>query len=102
MKTLLFALGTLGLVGCNTTFKPIGPLAKEVPLIHQGQPLPSPPAGSTPPPAIRPTPTMLVVPSDVSANPYAAVNKLGAELETDRKPTPNVPVTVETSHVKSK
>ncbi len=100
MKTFLFALGAISLVGCNTTFRPIGPFAKEVPLIHQGKPIS--PGDASPPPQIRPTPpTMYVVPGDASANPYDAVNKLASEVGIDSKPTPNVPVTVETSRIKS-
>ncbi len=102
MKTLLFALGIVALVGCNTTFKPIGPFAKEVPITQQGQPIPTRPADATPPPALRPTPpTMLVVPGDVSADNAASVaQKFAAELEADRKPATNGPVTVEVSRPK--
>ncbi|MBM3979929.1 MAG: hypothetical protein FJ304_06530 [Planctomycetes bacterium] len=103
MKTLLFALGALALVGCNT-FKPVGPLAKQVPITQQGQPIPNAPADAPKPPPVRPTPpSLLVTPADVTAeNPYAAATKLASELTADGKAAANVPVTVEVSHVKKK
>lgn len=102
MKTLLFALAALALVGCNTTFKPVGPFAKEVPITQQGKPLPGVPEPVAKAPAIRPTPpTLYVTPGDVTAdNPYAAASKLTSELGVDSKATPNAPVTVEVSRVK--
>lgn len=97
MKTFFFALGALALVGCKTTtFKPVGPLAKEVPLLQQGQPLPV-----APPPAVRPAPpTLLVAPGDVSAtDPRAAADRLTSELTADSKAGLNAPVTTEISRV---
>ncbi len=99
MKTLFFALGALALVGCKTpALKPVGPLAKDVPLIQQSQPLPK---AAAPAPAVRPTPpTMFVAPGDVSAtNPHDAANRLTAELTADSKPAVNGPVTAEVSRI---
>ena len=103
MKTLLFALGTLALVGCKTpTIRPAGPFAKQPPPMTQSQPLP--PAPAAPAPAVRPTPpTMYVAPGDVSAaNPYDAANKLTSELAADGKSGVNAPVTAEVSRIKRK
>ncbi len=104
MKTLLFALGTLVLVGCSG-LKPIGPLAKEVPITQQGKPIP----GVTPepyakPPAVRPaSPSLYVTPSDVNPdNPYIAANKLSSELGADSKAPVNAPVTAEVSRIQGR
>ena len=97
MKTLLFALGALALVGCKELgVRPAGPLAKSVPVVQSGQPLPAAVATANRPPAIQPTPpTMIVTPGEVTAdNSGAVAQKLAAELNTDSKPTANVPVTV--------
>ena len=101
MKTLLFALGTLALIGCSG-LKPVGPLAKDVPITQQGRPLPNTAPDPVTVPAVRPTPpTILVMPADVTAdNPYIAASKLTNELSTDGKPTPNSPVTAEISRYK--
>ena len=102
MKTLLFALGALALVGC-TGIHPVGPLAKEKPITQQGQPVPAaaPAVAASRPPALKPTPpTMLVTPGDVTADPYTAATKLTNELAADSKATPNAPVTAEVSHYK--
>lgn len=100
MKALLFALGTLALVGCKTpALKPVGPLAKDVPLVQRGQPLPP----AAPAPAVRPTPpTAFVAPGDVSANPHDAANRLTAELTADSKTAVNAPVTAEVSRIKGR
>ncbi|MCI0704125.1 MAG: hypothetical protein L0241_23965 [Planctomycetia bacterium] len=104
MKTLftttLLALGLVVLTGCGT-LKPIGPLAPEVPITQQGQPLPGAPVASSPP-AIRPTPpAMFVTPSDVDPdNPYLAAQQLAAEFEADRKTISTAPTTVEISRIK--
>ena len=76
MKTFLFALGTLGLVGCSG-FHMVGPFAKSPPpLTEQGKTLPSTPTAPAPPP-LRPTPTMYVTPADVDPdNPSVAASKL--------------------------
>jgi hypothetical protein len=102
VKTLLFALGTLALVGCKTNLTPVGPFAKEVPITQQGKPLPGVPEPAAKPPAIRPAPpTMYVTPGEVTAdNPYVAAGKLTSELSADSKVSPNSPVTVEVSRVK--
>jgi hypothetical protein len=99
VKTTLFALGALALVGC-AGMKPVGPLAKQVPLIQQGQPLPDAagaPAAKAPP--LRPTPpTMLVTPGEVNAtNAREVASKFAEELSIDNKATVNVPVTAEIS-----
>jgi hypothetical protein len=104
VKTLLFAFGTLVLVGCSG-LKPVGPLAKEVPLTQQGKPLPDAPIASTAkPPSIRPTPpTMYVTPGDVNPNnPSVAANKLTSELDTDSKASLNAPVTAEVSRIQGR
>jgi hypothetical protein len=100
VKTLLFALGVLTLVGC-TGLKPVGPLAKETPIAQQGKALPAASTESVMKAPTRPTPpTALVTPSDVDADPLAAAGKLTNELDADSKPTPNAPVTAEVSRYK--
>lgn len=105
MRTLLFAICVLGLVGCKELgVRPAGPLAKSLPVTQSGQPLPPAPAPATvasSPPALRPTPpTLSVVPGEVTAdNATAVAQKLAAELNTDREATANAPVTVEVSKV---
>ncbi|MCS6863567.1 MAG: hypothetical protein RMJ56_03740 [Gemmataceae bacterium] len=105
MRTILFAVVILSLMGC-TTFKPVGPLAPEMPITQQGQPLPAAayPATAARPPAIKPTPpTLLVTPDDVEANNARAIAaKLANELEIDMKAAVNAPVTVEVSRPKVK
>jgi hypothetical protein len=104
MKTLFFALGALALVGCSG-LKPVGPLAKDVPITQQGKPIP----GVTPDPAarapaVRPTPpTMYVTPGDVNPdNPYLAAGKLSSEIAADSKATSNAPVTAEVSRIQGR
>lgn len=99
MKTLLFALCVLALVGCKG-LKPVGPLAKEVPITQQGQPLQNAPVSRAP--ALKPTPpTMFVKPDDVNtSNANAIASQLAAELQADMKSAVNGPVTVEVSRVK--
>lgn len=103
MRTILFAICVLGLVGCKELgVRPAGPLAKSVPVVQSGQPLPPTPATvASSPPALRPTPpTMLVTPGEVTAdNATAVAQKFAAELNTDSKATANAPVTVEVSKV---
>ena len=108
MRTLLFALGVLTLVGCKGVgLRPVGPLAplaKDPPSAQKGQPLPSAPAepiASARPPALKPTPpTMIVTPGEVTAdNAHALAQKLSTELSTDSKATANLPVTAEISKV---
>jgi hypothetical protein len=107
VKTLLFALGTLTLVGCSG-LKPIGPFAPKVPLTQQGKPIPGVTAESTAraakPPMLCPTPpTLYVTPSDVNSdNPYTAANKLTSELAADGKMTQSAPVTAEVSHIQGR
>jgi hypothetical protein len=101
-KAVLFALGTLALVGCSS-FKPVGPLAKQVPITQQGQPLPNAPQdAAAKAPALRPTPpTMYVTPGEVNANnAHAAAARLAEELSADNKATVNAPVTAEVSRIK--
>ncbi len=105
MKTLLFALGTLALVGCTGTgLKPAGPFAKEKPILQQGQPMPAaaPVEPANRPVAAKPaSPTMYVTPGDVTLdNPLVAAGKLTNELAIDSKATASLPVTVETSRIK--
>ena len=97
MKTLLFALGALALVGCSG-LKPVGVLSKETPVTQQSQPLPSADPASKPP-SLRPTPpTMLIAEADVDPfHPEIAARKLAAEVDTDNKATANLPVTAEIS-----
>ena len=107
MRTLLFALGVLTLVGCKgiRPVGPLAPLAKDSPITQKGQqPLPSAPAepiASAKPPAIKPTPpTMIVTPGEVTAdNAHVLAQKLSTELSTDSKATANLPVTAEISKV---
>jgi hypothetical protein len=105
VRTLLFAIGVLTLVGCKGVgFRPVGPLAKDSPITQKGQPLPSAPAeptASARPPAIKPTPpTMIVTPGEVTAdNAHVLAQKLSTELSTDSKATANLPVTAEISKV---
>ena len=105
MRTLLFALGALTLVGCKGVgFKPVGPLAKDPSSVQQGKPLPSAPAepiASARPPASKPAPpTMYVTPGEVTAdNAHVLAQKLSTELTTDSKATANLPVTAEISKV---
>lgn len=102
MRTILFALAALGLVGCKELgVRPAGPLAKKVPVVQSGQPLPPADVAASRPPAVQPTPpTMLVTPGEVTAdNASAVAQKFAAELNTDSKPTANAPVTVEVSKV---
>jgi hypothetical protein len=107
VRTLLFAIGVLTLVGCKGVgLRPVGPLAPlaKDPAIQKGQPLPSAPAeptASARPPAIKPTPpTMLVTPGEVTAdNANVLAQKLSTELSTDSKATANLPVTAEISKV---
>lgn len=105
MKTLLFAAGTLALVGC-TSLKPVGPFAKEVPITQQGKPIPgvTPEPSAVKPPSLRPTPpTMYVTPADVNPdNPYAAANKLSSEISADSKATQNAPITAEVSRIQGR
>ncbi len=103
MKTLLFALGTVALVGCSG-LKPVGPLAKQVPITQQGQPIPGVTDAAARPPALKPTPPSLFVsPSEVTAaSAYDAASKLAAEVNADSKATANAPVTVEVSRVRTK
>jgi hypothetical protein len=100
MRIVVFATAALSVMGC-TTFKPVGPLVKEVPITQQGQPLPAAayPATAARPPAVKPTPpTLLVTPEEIDAsNARAIAAKLANELETDRKASVNAPVTVEVS-----
>ena len=109
MRTLLFALSLLALVGCKGMgIRPAGPFAKNVPVTQQGQPIklknaepaPAPDTvASAKAPAIKPTPpTLLVTPGEVNAdNAHALAQKLSNELSTDSKATANVPVTAEIS-----
>jgi hypothetical protein len=105
VRTLLFALGALSLVGCKEMgIRPAGPFAKNVPITQTSQPLPGAPtdsAASARPPAIKPTPpTMIVTPGEVNAdNAHILAQKLSTELTTDSKAVANVPVTVETSRL---
>lgn len=105
MRTLLFALAALALVGCKGVgFRPVGPLAKEPPMTQKGQPLPSAPAepvASARPIANKLTPpTMIVTPGEVTAdNAHVLAQKLSTELSTDSKATANLPVTAEISKV---
>lgn len=105
MRTLLFALGALALVGCKgTALKPIGPLARDPAPVQKGQPLPPAPsesAASARAPAIKPTPpTMIVTPGEVTAdNAHALAQKLSSELSADGKATANLPVTAEISRI---
>jgi hypothetical protein len=104
VKTLLFAFGTLVLVGCSG-LKPVGPLAKEVPFTQQGKPLPGAPVeAAAKPPSIRPTPpAMYVTPGDVNPdNPSVAAGKLTDELSIDSKASPNAPVTAEVSRIQGR
>lgn len=104
MKTLLFALGALSLVGCSG-LKPVGPLAKQVPITQQGQPIPGvTDAAAAKPPALKPTPpSLFVTPSEVTAaSAYDAAGKLAAEVNADSKATANAPVTVEVSRVRTR
>ena len=101
MKTFLFALGTLALVGC-AGIHPVGPMAKIMP---QPKPKaqPAPPAEAVAKvPAVKPTPpTMYVTPDEVTVdNPYVAATKLTSELAADSKAVPNAPVTAEISRYK--
>ena len=103
MRTLLFALGVLTLVGCKELgIRPAGPLAKSFPQ-PAPKPQPLPPAESTAskPPAIKPTPpTFEVTPGEVNAdNANTLAQKLTAEIAADSKATANAPVTVEVSKV---
>jgi hypothetical protein len=93
-------MGLVVIAGCGS-LKPIGPLAKDVPITQQGQPLPTVPLASGAP-AIRPTPpSMFVTPGDVDPdNPYLAAQQLAAEYETDRKTISTAPTTVEISRIK--
>ena len=109
MRTLLFALCTLALVGCKEMgIRPAGPLAKHLPSPPQGQPPKLKNAEVAPdvvaaarPPAIKPTPpTLLVTPGEVNAdNAHAVAQQFAAELSADSKATTNVPVTAEISRV---
>lgn len=102
MKTLLFALAALSLVGCKQLgVRPAGPLAKTTPLLQSDQPLPPATVAASKVPAIQPTPpTMYVAPGDVNASTAdAVVQKFAAELAEDSKRTANAPVTVEVSKV---
>ena len=109
MRTLLFALSLLALVGCKEMgIRPAGPFAKNVPITQQGQPLklknaePAPDAvAAARPPAIKPTPpTLIVTPGEVTAdNAHILAQQLSNELSTDSKATANVPVTAEISRI---
>lgn len=102
MRTLLFALGVLTLVGCKELgIRPAGPLAKSLPPTQTSQPLPPAESTASKPPAIKPTPpTFNVTPGEVTAdNANAVVQKFAAELNADSKATANAPVTVEVSKV---
>ncbi len=103
MRTLLFALGALALVGCKELgVRPAGPLAKTMPISQTSQPLPAAPESTAArPPAIKPTPpSMTVTPGEVTAdNAHALAQKLSAELTADSKATANLPVTTSVSHV---
>lgn len=102
MRTTLFALAALSLVGCKELgIRPAGPLAKHVPVVQSGQPLPPAEVAASRPPAVQPTPpTLTVTPGDVTAdNGHTVAQKLAAELAADSKPTANAPVTVEVSKV---
>jgi hypothetical protein len=102
MKALIFTFVSLSLVGCGMV-RPVGPLAKQTPIIQQGQPLTSAASDSAQPPTLRPTPpTMLITPGEVDPNnPKLAADKLSLEVDTDSKATINIPVTVQTSRVKN-
>ncbi|MBN9122438.1 MAG: hypothetical protein J0I06_25395 [Planctomycetes bacterium] len=106
MKTFLFALSALALVGCKEMgIRPVGPLAKNGPPAQNGQPLASPPPAAVVaarPPAIKPTPpTMLVTPGEVTPdNAQTLAQKLSTELSTDSKASANLPVTAEVSRYK--
>lgn len=105
MRTLLFALAVLTLVGCKELgVRPAGPLAKYAPPPSKSQPLPThaPDAiASAKPPAVKLTPpTMNVTPGEVTAdNAHLLAQKLSSELTTDSKATANLPVTAEISKV---
>ena len=109
MRTLLFALCTLALVGCKEMgIRPAGPLAKSVPITQQGQPLKLKNAEYAPDavaaakaPAIKPTPpTLLVTPGEVNAdNAHVLAQQLSNELNTDSKAPANLPVTAEISRI---
>ena len=103
MKSLILALGMASLVGCST-LKPVGPFAKETPLVQQGRPLANAPANAAPAPALRPTPpTMLIEADDVTADsPEEAADRLTRELGIDSKTTVNAPVTAEVSRIKGR
>jgi hypothetical protein len=96
MKALVFAFGSLALVGCGS-MRPVGVLSKETPVIQQSQPLPTDAASR--PPSLKPTPpTLIVAETDVDPNrPEIAAGKLTTELTIDSKASASVPVTVETS-----
>jgi len=101
VKTLLFALGTLALVGC-AGIHPVGPMAKVLPQPQPKAP-PAPPVETVAKvPAVKPTPpTMYVTPGEVTVdNPYVAASKLTSELAADSKTGPNAPVTAEISRYK--
>ena len=95
LKLPLLAAGLTGLVGC-AGMKPVGPLAKEVPIVQQGQPLPGAQGGPTAsrPPSVKPTPpTLYVTPENVNPeNANAIAAKLASELEADMKPAVSGPV----------
>ncbi len=109
MKPLLFALGTLALVGCNGLgVHPVGVLAKETPLTQQGKPLPAAPADpGAAGPAVRAAPnrpsmpTNTVTSDSVDPNhPDVAAIKLSLEVEADSKSIVNLPATAEISRIK--
>ena len=106
MRMLLFALCTLALVGCKEMgLRPVGPLAKNLPITQQGKPLknaePAPDAVASKAPAVKlAPPTMNVTPGEVTTdNAHLLAQKLSSELTTDSKATANVPVTAEVSKV---
>ena len=105
MRTLLFAVAALSLVGCKEMgIRPAGPFAKNPPIAQKAQPLPGAPVESTAsarPPAIKPTPpTMIVTPGEVTAdNAHVLAQKLSTELTADSKAIANVPVTAEISKI---
>jgi hypothetical protein len=104
VRTLLFALGALALVGCKEMgVRPAGPLAKYAPPTQKSQPLPmaAPDAVASKAPAVKlAPPTMNVTPGEVTAdNAHLLAQKLSSELTTDSKATANMPVTAEVSKV---
>lgn len=103
MNRLLFGVFLAASMGC-TSVQPIGPLAKPTratkgPPVVNEQPEPAPLTVAAPRPV---PPAELIMPSQVMAeNPQIAVQKLTAEIATDRQSLEALPRTAEVSVYKN-